>query len=262
MPDSRAAFDVPHDWGEAFAALPAEAPPAGTWSAIAARLPRRRSDARRRDRTYRPYRFAVAAALALAALVPAFRWLENPGADPSRPAPAVAAPAIVSSGSPATSIAAPDEPASIAPPSMPEDPAASPAAVAATAIPRSDGPASAGKVAPGSRPDGAVQAAAASELQQQLESLYAESGRLEAVLAQLQEPRATSATAAALSGELQDRIAALDGALSQPDLPPASQVELWQQRIEALRQLTGVETTQRWLAAQGTATEGPLVQVY
>jgi hypothetical protein len=100
------------------------------------------------------------------------------------------------------------------------------------------------------------------EQQARLENLHAESARLEAVLAQLQEPSAASATAAALSADLQDRIADIDGVLSQSDIPSTSQLDLWQQRVDALRQLTGVETTQRWMAAQGTATEGPLAQVY
>jgi hypothetical protein len=134
-------------------------------------------------------------------------------------------------------------------------------AVAATA-PRVTTQKPSRKAPPSQADNPATPAAEAVEQDGRLENLYAESARLEAILAQLQEPRAASATATALSAELQDRIADIDGALSQPDVPSTSQLDLWQQRIDALRQLTGVETTQRWMAAQGTATEGPLAQVY
>lgn len=270
MPDSRTSCDTPRGWDDAFAALPLEAPSADTWTSIARRLPRRPPDSRR---AHRPYWLAMAAAVTLAAVVPVFRWTGNE--TPPVTKSAATASTIASSTSiatalpispdaaPAVSRAAADRSPPIAPLLTPENSASSisTAAAASTAPPaakrtrsRKDMP---------TQPEGsAIRATAIAEQHGRLESLYAESARLEAVLARLQEPRVASATAAALSAELQDRIVDIDGALSQADVPSTSQLALWQQRVDALRQLTGVETTQRWMAAQGATTEQSLAQVY
>jgi hypothetical protein len=84
-----------------------------------------------------------------------------------------------------------------------------------------------------------------------LESLYVESAHLESLLAQIQDERVASGPAMAMTGALEDRIAAIDHALSQPGNDAVEQRELWQQRVDALRQLAGLEGTQRWLAASG-----------
>ena len=54
---------APHDWNAAFAALPLERPDTDAWDAIAARLPARKA-------AHWPMRLALAAALALAVVVP------------------------------------------------------------------------------------------------------------------------------------------------------------------------------------------------
>lgn len=280
MPDSRASFDTPHSWEDAFAALPLESPPAGTWTSLARRLPRRPPDSRR---TGRPYWYAMAAAVALAAVIPVFRWTANetpsvsspvataptpstpqPTPQPTSQSASAAASPVSPDVAPSASAAVADQPQSMAQLSALENSASStPATATAAAVPRVDKPARSRKAPPSPPQESAVRAVAiAAEQRGRLENLYAESARLEAVLAQLHEPRVASATSAALSAELQDRIADIDGALSQPDVPSTSQLDLWQQRVDALRQLTGVETTQRWMAAQGTATEGSLAQVY
>ena len=41
----------------------------------------------------------------------------------------------------------------------------------------------------------------------------------------------------------------IDLALSQPALPDMARTALWEQRVDTLRQLTGVEATQRWQVA-------------
>lgn len=268
MPDSRASYDTPRGWGEAFAALPMEAPPADAWTSIARRLPQRQPDARRRRR---PYWVAMAAAIALAMVIPVFQWIEreNPETLPASSSVATAPVAPTPSSIPihakaveSAVVADESQPIAMLPVPAISTSSSFPTTVTAkAAAARIDKSANAREISPSPPSDSAAKATAMAE-QRQLENLYAESARLEAVLAQLQEPRVSSATAATLSAELQDHIANIDGALSQPDVPSTSQLDLWQQRVDALRQLTGVETTQRWMAAQGTATDGPLAQVY
>lgn len=267
MPDSRASYETPRGWGEAFAALPMEAPPADAWTSIARRLPQPQPDARRRRR---PYWLAMAAAIALAMVIPVFQWIERenpetlPASSSVATAPVAPAPSSNSSAGSVESTIVADESQPVAMLPMPDStsPSLPTTATATATAPRIDTSAKTGESLPASPSDPAAEAAAMAEQHRQLENLYAESARLEAVLAQLQEPRVASATAATLSAELQDHIADIDGALSQPDVPSTSQLDLWQQRVDALRQLTGVETTQRWMAAQGTATDGPLAHVY
>src|SRR5690606_12334488 len=81
------ARSMPATWGEAFAALPMEAPPAGGWDAVAARL-----DARR-PRVRPPLWLAMAAALALLAIALPWRTVGpgGPGFAPPSPQSARAA---------------------------------------------------------------------------------------------------------------------------------------------------------------------------
>ncbi|HEY0503600.1 MAG TPA: hypothetical protein VGD42_08900 [Lysobacter sp.] len=94
-----------------------------------------------------------------------------------------------------------------------------------------------------------------------LPRLYAESAQLEALVALARDDRVASASGAVLTGELDARIGLIDAALSQSDLSPAQRSALWRQRIDALRELAGVESTERWLAAQGERLDGALVRV-
>lgn len=94
-----------------------------------------------------------------------------------------------------------------------------------------------------------------------LDQLYAESGRLEALLQMARDPRVASGAAASVSMDLDARVAAIDTALMQPGLTPAQQTALWRERVQALRVLTGFESTRRWLAAHGERYDGALVRV-
>ncbi|MBP7598714.1 MAG: hypothetical protein KA738_08105, partial [Pseudoxanthomonas sp.] len=82
-----------------------------------------------------------------------------------------------------------------------------------------------------------------------LDALYTESARLEAVLAQLPDTTVGNVAMLAVSADLQDQVAHIDLALSQPTLQESARAALWQQRVDTLRQLTGVEATQRWQVA-------------
>ena len=175
MPD----LPTPRDWGEAFAALPAETPPADSWARVATRLDARAAPARW------PRWLAVAAVLALAVALP-WRLFERAHV-------------------PATPQAAAIDPA----------------------LPR----------------------------------LQAESAQLESLLAYARDERVASGSAAALSAQLDARVAAIDAALVEPGLAPARQHALWQQRVDALRTLAAFEANRRWLASRGERYDGALVRV-
>lgn len=113
--------------------------------------------------------------------------------------------------------------------------------------------------APAPPPGTAASAAASAD--DPLEPLYAESARLEYLLAISRDERVSSATAAVLSETLEERLASIDAALAQPGLDQESQLALWQQRVDSLRALTGFESNRRWLVAQGTRYDAALVLV-
>lgn len=94
-----------------------------------------------------------------------------------------------------------------------------------------------------------------------LQALQAESARLEALLQLARDERVSSATAAAVAGELDARVAGIDAALMQPSLPVDRQLALWQGRVDALRSVAGFEGTRRWLVANGSRYDGALVRV-
>jgi len=180
-----------------------------------------RLDARRRVRW--PLWLATAAALALVAIVPLQRLANDRIARPSDSA-------IVDAGSRAAAAAA--EPG---------------AASADTRVTTADQPAPTDAANGPSRAD--------------FERLYAESAQLEAVLAMAHDDRVASGPAAALSDEFDAYLTSIDAALSQPALPRAQRLALWDQRVDALRQVAGFASTQRWLAANGDRYDGALVSV-
>jgi hypothetical protein len=102
---------------------------------------------------------------------------------------------------------------------------------------------------------------AADPAMDRLHALQAESARLEALLQLARDERVSSATAAALAGELDARVAGIDAALMQPSLPVEQQLALWQDRVDALRSVAGFEGTRRWLVANGSRYDGALVRV-
>lgn len=250
MPDSRT-HSPPRDWDDAFHALPLETPAAGSWHAVAARLPAQAAPALQRRRWKRPV--ALAAAVALAALLPA-QWLIHS----TQRASSLSSPPISATSQPAPSphiASVPDDmpPMAAAPAERAMDDTPDAAVSARTHTPASVGLPPATQVAVSlkgadSAGDGATPGSA------RLDALYSESAQLEAVLAQLPEARMTNAATQALSAGLQDRVASIDVALSQPYVPPQAQADLWQDRVDTLRQLTGVETTQRWQVARNDAS--------
>jgi hypothetical protein len=95
----------------------------------------------------------------------------------------------------------------------------------------------------------------------ELERLYAESARLEMLVGYARDPRVASGAAAALSADLEGRVASIDAALMQPDLGPQRQAALWRDRVQALQSLAAFESNRRWLAAQGKHYDGALARV-
>lgn len=292
MPDARhPATPAPEDWSQAFAALPLETPPTGGWNRVATALPTRRS----RHRFWIPA--AAAACLALAMAVP---W-RGAGPDQSPPVAVSDPPSTVApADAPATSIAtstpapaptktdtdkvdgAPVRPASVTG-RAPSDTGLATAPVRAATnenAPVRSRPANAD---PSSRRDATSTAVAkhidtptrpATEAAETtvaagtpaspaaLETLYAESARLEALLSQIRDDRVASGPAMALSAALNERVAGIDVALSQPELAADTRLGLWRERVAVLQRLTGVESTQRWMAANGYPTDGAVAQVY
>lgn len=281
MPDaSTSRPPLPSGWSEAFAALPAETPPAGGWERVARALPVR-------HRRW-PALVALAAALALVAIVPLRRATQD--AAPS--APLAHAPATPDSGRASGVRPAPVEPikpAQVAAGFRSEpnsadvanrhtkviadvgtgsattpasEPANAPATAAAEASTRpstgtTDAAQLAASPAPTSR-DETVEPAASPEL----ERLYAESAQLEGLLALTRDGGGVANGAVAmLSDDLATRVAQIDAALMQPSLDSERRLALWRERVDALRQAAAFESTQRLLAARGQQYDAMLVSI-
>ncbi|MGX5730885.1 hypothetical protein ACWKWK_10180 [Pseudoxanthomonas beigongshangi] len=295
MPDARQpGRPAPEDWGQAFAALPLETPPAHGWNRVAAALPARRS----RSRLWIPA--AAAACLALAIAVP---WrgtapdqsppvavtappsITVPGDAPATtPVASIPSPAPVRTDPSATGTDTPAIPASApgrapletglasTPGRKPVDrkpptrEASMPVPVPANARTDASGEQRTASIGPAkhthapARADSGTAGTPASPAV--LETLYAESAQLEALLSQIRDDRMASGPAMALSAALNERVAGIDVALSQPDLAADTRVGLWRERVAVLQRLTGVEGTQRWMAANGYQADGAVAQVY
>lgn len=308
MPDAppRSPVSPPVDWGEAFAALPMEAPPAPGWPRVASAL-----DARARVRW--PLWLATAAALALVALVPLKRWQQeeqadaravttsgapSPEASPVARQPLPTAEAGVASGTvTSTTLDAPAATAAVLPRVRGNHDSRQPARIA-TASPTGERTMASG-MPPGNRPRADAVAAEAATTSgalaagggaaapahaiepvdatttastspestspesttPEIDRLHAESAQLEALVALARDDRMSTGTVAALGGELQARVARIDAALVEPALAPEQRLGLWRERVQALRELAGFETTQRLLAARGEQYDGMLVSV-
>lgn len=231
-------------WGDAFAALPQEAPDAGGWQRVQARLPAPAPRARVRW----PLWLAVAASLVLAVAIP-LRML--PQAEP----PAAAAIAQVT-GAPAVT-------QSVAPPVSIEAPTVS------MPVAKRDAPQRNAPIMPSQRPiRTAAPPAEATRIATvdappttDLEPLYAQSAQLESLLAMARDERMANGTSAALTDGLDARLASIDAALVEPGLDAQRRAELWGQRVDALQQLVGIETTQRLYAARGQSYQAALVSI-
>lgn len=266
----------PQDWAEAFAALPPETPPGDSWPRIVRTLDARTSRGHRAGRERRTtwlIGLASAAVLVVAAWSPLSHWLQE---SPTAAGVAVTAPAgsrdlsasvqTPSSVDPETTrtvasdVAEKPTPTSNAdhdrkPPVAPHSRSA--ARKAATRFAAQPAPTPPQASAPVATDSIAATATATDAIQ----GLQAQSARLEALVAIARDERVGNASNELFSAELDAGIATVDAALSNDDLDDARRQQLWQQRVDLLQQLAGVESTARWLAAQGMSNETALVSV-
>lgn len=277
--DNRAGDAAPSGWGEVFAALPTETPPKDGWTrlnrALDARSPRMRT-VRRERRTSWLIGIASAAVLVLVTWSPLSRWLQAESTKVQPPAMAATTPGLRGPAAPVR--AEPDvtmvtddvgtEPNAISAASARGEPVLrKPARKARVIAKRTDLNAPATPAISHAAPEhSATEAATNMEASspptaEALQKLQTQSAQLEALVTLARDDRVGNAGSALLSSELDAGIAAIDATLSQPDLGDARQQELWQQRVDLLQQLAGMEATSRWLAAQGTANDTTLVSV-
>ncbi len=252
MPDDTRMPDrIPHDWGDVFAAMPLEAPQGDVWAKIAAEIHPAVEAARPTRRYRRPLWLAVAAVATLAIALPLF-W---------RPASDAVPPSVVaSSPGPAPRDTQPSPPLIPSVPSPRVAPSGEPKTADATATPpdarvaqrpaKRNGKKAARPATSTDKPDETALAA-----------LYAQSAQLESLLAMARDERVASGTSAALSDELDAKVAGIDAALVQPGLDPHRRAELWNLRVDTLQQLVGIETTQRLYAARGQSYDVALVSI-
>lgn len=112
---------------------------------------------------------------------------------------------------------------------------------------------------PPTAPDAAPAVAAAPVA---LDDLMRESAQLEHFISAVADDQMSSASAAALGLEFEDRLRRIDVALSTPTLDADSRAQLWQQRVNLLREYAGVQGTSQWLAADGGTLDGALVATF
>lgn len=252
----------PPDWRDAFAALPLESPPASRWSAIDAALDRNDAPASPGRATW-PRRVAWAAMLA-AVVLPAALWLRPGDVAPSR-TPFATAPASPASATPtlATAPAPAASPSRVAPApvmtSRAQAPAVRIAQQATASVTRH--PASPPQAKPWPRARVATGHGDEASLQAAFEPYYAESARLERVIASTRDPRVGSGPAASLAGALDGELAAIDARLAQPDLDAGQRLALWRERVDVLRASAEFESQLRLLAVEGDVLDGALVRV-
>lgn len=256
MPDdTRMPRHAPRDWAEAFAALPLESPQADAWAKLAAEIQPAVETARPVRRHRRPLWLAVAAAVALAVALPLF-WRPTPNA--------VSQPVAASNPDPAPreTRPSPSQPDAAPVPSSPIASSSEPGTVHATTTPPDTRVAQRPAKRTGKRAARPAPATATdSSDETALAALYAQSAQLESLLAMARDERVASGTSAALSDELDAKVAGIDAALIQPGLDPERRAELWELRVDTLQQLVGIETTQRLYAARGQGYDVALVSI-
>lgn len=231
---------APMQWVDAFAALPLESVQPQTWERLRARLPA--TPVRRRW----PVWLAAAASLAVMVAVP---WrMHSGGGVPTgldhEPAPAITIGQLGSPPPAPAPAAAPVEETASPPPAPIADNDAPPARATATIR----------------RPHRASAPPPASP-EANLEPLYAESARLEELLALTRDDSVASGGIAALAVNVNAELADIDSVLAQPGLETSLRTELWHQRVDTLRQLAGIETTRLLLTARGETGDVVLVTV-
>jgi hypothetical protein len=259
---------TPQSWGEAFAALPAEAPDASRWPMLAQAAARRAARTRRRRMG-----LALAAGLCALALLPFALHRADEHAVAPAPTAYVASTSTATrpdaaQTTPATSIvAAPTDPMPTDP--TPKDTATTHAVAPTPRFARLDHPkprTTARRSAGSSHAAAPVVADATptapdTDTRSSLDTLYATSAQLESLLALARDTRVDSGPAAALAGDYDAELAAIDAHLAQPALPASEQVRLWQARVDTLQQAAGLESQLRTLAASGGRLDGALVTI-
>src|SRR3990167_1966846 len=112
-----------------------------------------------------------------------------------------------------------------------------------------------------SQADASSTAIGAGESRAQLAALMSESARLERLVSVASDNGASSGSAAALSLAPEDKMMAVDAELEAgPD--SATQLSLWQERVELMRNIAAVETSRHYLAAEGGNLDVALVSAY
>lgn len=268
---------APRDWSEAFATLPLETPTGDSWPRIVHTLDagkRRGQRAHREHRTTWLIGLASAAVLVAAAWSPLSHWLQDSSADATSPAvAATATPASrdVVAPAQAASNAAPETGRTVTIDAALASNADRDSKTAVTARARGVRTHAVRKTAthlaaqPPSQtatvPIATDRLATTVPATDAVQSLQAQSARLEALVAIARDERVGNASSELLSAELDASIATVDAALSHDDLDDTHRQQLWQQRVDLLQQLAGVESTARWLAAQGMSNATALVSV-
>ena len=223
----------PPDWASAFAALPPETPPPDALQRVFAQFP-----ASTPARSGRHWWIAAAAVLALTVVIPlATQFVRHPGASRG---PAVALVGNAKTLDPGLRRHL-SQPKAV----YDEQKHSTPVRIA-----KADTPHRTRKSVPATDPTDKA-----------MEPLYAESARLEALLALARDDRVSSATAVALGSDFEARIAGIDAALIQPSLSSQRRLELWRDRVSALRAYASFESTQRALAASGERYDAMLVSI-
>lgn len=263
---------LPGGWDDALAVLPLDSPDANAWQRLQSRLPVAQHASRKRWSLW----LAAAASMALAALIPLRMLPETPdrqgdlggNAVPLLSAdPALAGKRLAGGSGEARQGGLLENASQPAAPGLRvggngvrEENAA---VAARTANPRATQVASSINPRPDVRPADDVAPVAAMETSQAegLEPLYAQSAQLEGLLTLARDERVASGPGAALTDALDAQVASIDAALIQPDLPSQRRTELWGDRVDTLRQLVGVEATQRLLAARGEQYDAALVSI-
>ena len=259
---------TPSGWSDAFAALPLESPSASRWPQIAARL-----DAPARPGRKPRYWLALAAGLCALTALPLAWTLRDAGNDDDA-RDGAATTAIVAAPRIDPPIAARIDPVAETSVDMPVDmPAASSTVAAAPATSatdtarvtqrsfRRDRRLAATEAATATTHPESAAAAPENAPERTLESLYAASTQLEALLALARDTRVESGPAAALAGALDADLATIDAQLAQPNLPNAERLSLWQARVETLQASAGFESQLRLIAAHGGQLDGALVSI-
>jgi len=95
-----------------------------------------------------------------------------------------------------------------------------------------------------------------------LDALLRESAQLEAWIAWTGSSSGDAGATAAMEFDVRDRIVAIDALLSRPELDPAAQLPLLQERLVRLRELAGLHHTRQLLAANGAAGDAAPVMVF